>query len=72
MNRAEFIARVGRKGEIYAPKEAREIAGIKPKSLVRIVAEPGRIIVEKIPSIEELLGSYVLSLEGGLSSEATT
>jgi len=51
----ELVLKVGRRGEIYTTKEVRAIVGIKEGGLVRAVVEKGRLIIEPIPSIEEIL-----------------
>jgi len=47
--------RVGSKGELFPPKKLREQAGLKPYSRVNYRLEGGRLIVESIPSLHELL-----------------
>jgi len=48
-------SRVGTKGELFPPKQIREQAGLKPLSRVIYRAERGRLIVERVPSLSELL-----------------
>ena len=52
----EVVLRVGRKGEIYTTKELREKAGIRENGLVRAVVLEGKVVLEPIPTVEELLG----------------
>ena len=49
------ISRVGSKGELFPPKEIREKLGLKAHTKVLYKIEDGRLIVEPIPSIEEVL-----------------
>ena len=48
-------SRVGSKGELFLPKEIREKLGLKPDTKVIYKIENGRLIVEPVPSLEELL-----------------
>lgn len=50
-----FKSRVGSKGELFPPKEIRERLGLKPHTKVIYKVENGRLIVEPVPSIEEVL-----------------
>ena len=50
-----IIGRVGSKGELFPPKEIREKLGLKPHTKVIYRVEKGRLIVEPIPNIEDLL-----------------
>ena len=52
----EVVLRVGRKGEIYTTKELREKTGIRENGLVRAVVLEGKVVLEPIPTVEELLG----------------
>ena len=54
-------AKVGKKGEILPKKPLREISGIKPGDKVLIEAQPGRLIINKIYSIEELLEMPIIA-----------
>jgi AbrB family looped-hinge helix DNA binding protein len=49
------ISRVGSKGEIFPPKEIREKLGLHAHTRVLYRVEDGRLIVEPIPSLEEVL-----------------
>ncbi len=53
MQKAAARGRVGRKGELFPPREIREQAGLKPGDEVSYIVENGRIEVEKIPSLKE-------------------
>jgi bifunctional DNA-binding transcriptional regulator/antitoxin component of YhaV-PrlF toxin-antitoxin module len=48
-------SRVGSKGELFPPKEIREKLGLNVHTRVIYKVEDGRLIVEPIPSIEEIL-----------------
>lgn len=50
-----LISRVGSKGELFPPKEIREKLGLKPHTKVIYKVENGRLIVEPVPGIEEVL-----------------
>ena len=52
----EVVLRVGRKGEIYTTRELREKAGIRENGLVRAMVLEGKVVLEPIPTVEELLG----------------
>lgn len=47
--------RVGTKGELFPPKHLREQAGLKPSSRVSYRVENERLIVERVPSLDEVL-----------------
>jgi len=46
--------KVGSKGEILPKKPLRELAGISPGDVVEIEAEPGKLTIRKILTIEEV------------------
>ena len=48
-------SRVGSKGELFPPKEIRDKLGLKPHTKVIYKVENGRLIVEPVPSLEEVL-----------------
>ncbi|MDH5811234.1 MAG: AbrB/MazE/SpoVT family DNA-binding domain-containing protein [Candidatus Methanomethylicaceae archaeon] len=48
-------SRVGSKGELFPPKDIREKLGLKAHTKVIYKIEDGRLIVEPIPSLEEVL-----------------
>ncbi len=48
-------SRVGSKGELFPPKEIREKLGLRPYTKVIYRIEDGKLIVEPVPSIEEVL-----------------
>ena len=59
---SEIVLKVGKKGEIYTSKELREKTGIRPGGLVRAVVEGRKLIIESIPSIEDLVKEAVVEL----------
>ncbi len=48
-------SRVGSKGEIFPPKEIREKLGLRPHVRVRYKVEDGRLVVEPIPTLHDVL-----------------
>jgi len=44
---------VGKKFDLYPPKEIREELGLKPGQRVLYRVEKGKLVIEVIPSIEE-------------------
>jgi AbrB family looped-hinge helix DNA binding protein len=48
-------SRVGSKGELFPPKEIREKLGLHAHKKVIYKVEGGRLIVEPVPSLEEVL-----------------
>ena len=48
-------SRVGSKGELFPPKEMREKLGLKACTKVLYKVDSGRLIVEPIPTVKELL-----------------
>jgi AbrB family looped-hinge helix DNA binding protein len=48
-------SRVGSRGELFTTKEIREKLGLKPNTKVVLRVEDGRLVVEPIPSLEQLL-----------------
>ena len=48
-------SRVGSKGEIFPPKEMREKLGLYPHTRVRYKVESGRLVVEPVPTLREVL-----------------
>jgi len=49
------VSRVGSKGELFLPKEIREKLGLHAFTKVSYKIESGRLIVEPIPSLREVL-----------------
>jgi len=48
-------SRVGSKGELFPPKEVREKLGLRAHAKVIYKVEDGRLVVEPVPSLEEVL-----------------
>lgn len=48
-------SRVGSKGELFPPKEIRERLGLRPRTKVIYKVVDGRLLVEPVPSLEEVL-----------------
>lgn len=48
-------SRVGSKGELFPPKEIRERLGLRPRMKVIYEVVDGRLLVESVPSLEEVL-----------------
>jgi AbrB family looped-hinge helix DNA binding protein len=48
-------SRVGSKGDLYPPKEIREKLGLKPYTKVIYRVIDGLLVVEPVPSLEEVL-----------------
>jgi bifunctional DNA-binding transcriptional regulator/antitoxin component of YhaV-PrlF toxin-antitoxin module len=48
-------SRVGSKGELFPPKEIREKLGLRAHTRVIYKIEDGRLLVEIVPSLEEVL-----------------
>jgi bifunctional DNA-binding transcriptional regulator/antitoxin component of YhaV-PrlF toxin-antitoxin module len=48
-------SRVGSKGELFPPKEIRKKLGLKTHTKVIYKIESGKLIVEPIPTLEEVL-----------------
>ena len=53
--------RVGSKGELFPPKEIREKLGLKPHTKVLLHVADGKLIVEPIPSLEDLMSREPLA-----------
>lgn len=48
-------SRVGSKGELFPPKEIREKLGLHAHTNVIYRVEAGKLVVEPVPSLEEVL-----------------
>jgi len=59
------IIRVSRKGQATIPKELREQFGIETPGRVFIHEEDGKIVVEPLPSVEEMQGIHAGRYEDG-------
>nr|MDO8099436.1 AbrB/MazE/SpoVT family DNA-binding domain-containing protein [Candidatus Njordarchaeota archaeon] len=49
------VRRVGSKGELFLPKEIREKLGLKPNMKIIYRVEGGRLLVEPVHSLEDML-----------------
>ena len=59
------IIRVSRKGQATIPKELRGRFGIEAPGTVLIYEEEGKIVVEPLPSVEEMQGIHAGRYERG-------
>lgn len=59
------VVRVSQKGQATIPKELREKFGIETPSEVFVYEEQGRIIIEPVPSPDELHGIHAGAHERG-------
>jgi len=51
-----------KKGEIYTSKEIRQKVGIKEGGRVKAIVEEGKLIIEPILAIEEIIKRHVIEL----------
>ena len=59
------VIRVSRKGQATIPKELRERFSIETPGKVLIHEEEGKIVVEPLPSVEEMQGVHAERYEKG-------
>ena len=59
------VIRVSSKGQATIPKELRERFGIEAPGKVFIYEEEGKIVVEPLPSVEEMQGIHAGRYEKG-------
>jgi bifunctional DNA-binding transcriptional regulator/antitoxin component of YhaV-PrlF toxin-antitoxin module len=59
---SEKVLKVGKKGEIFTSKELRASAKITEGGKVKARVVDNKLIIESIPSIEELLANPVLAI----------
>lgn len=59
------IIRVSKKGQATIPKDLRERFGIETPGKVHIHEEEGKIVVEPLPSVEEMQGVHAGRYEKG-------
>ena len=59
---SETVLRVGKRGEIYTRSDIREKVGIKPGGLVKARVEDHRLVIEPIPTVEEMLEQTIVEL----------
>jgi bifunctional DNA-binding transcriptional regulator/antitoxin component of YhaV-PrlF toxin-antitoxin module len=60
---SEAILKVGNKGEIYTDNALRERVGIKKGGKVKAKVSGDALVIEPVPSIEELLRTPVLTVD---------
>lgn len=51
----QYILKIGSKGEIFPPKEVRELLGFNRDQSIIMKVYSNRVIVQKIDSLEEIL-----------------
>ncbi len=59
---SESILKVGKKGEIYTNKDLREKMGIRKGGKVRAIIEGKKLVIEAIPSLEDMLQNPVIHI----------
>jgi bifunctional DNA-binding transcriptional regulator/antitoxin component of YhaV-PrlF toxin-antitoxin module len=59
---SDKILVVGKKGEIFTTKEIRAQAGLKEGGRVRATVVEGKLVVEAVPSLEEVLRTPLLKV----------
>lgn len=59
--KTEDKTKVGKKGQILPKKDLREVSGIKPGDNVFIEAEPGKLVIKKVYSVEEALNMPIIA-----------
>lgn len=65
----EEKAKIGKNGEILLDKPLRELSGINKGDNVLIEALPGKLVINKIYSIDELLDMPIISEESAQEAE---
>jgi len=51
----QYILKIGSKGEIFPPKEVRDLLGFNKDQSIIMKVYSNRVIVQKIDSLEEIL-----------------
>jgi bifunctional DNA-binding transcriptional regulator/antitoxin component of YhaV-PrlF toxin-antitoxin module len=59
---SETILTVGNKGEIYTNSTLRKRLGIKKRGKVKAKVSEGKLIIEPMPSLEELINAPVVKI----------
>jgi AbrB family looped-hinge helix DNA binding protein len=67
--REPTVVRVSQKGQATIPKRLREKFGIEAPGEVFVYEEEGRIVVEPVPSPDELHGIHAEGRERGAATE---
>jgi len=62
MEKKVFLLRVGKRGEIYTRRELREELGIVKGGYVKAYIKDNKMIIEPIPSIEEVIRNTFTNL----------
>ncbi len=57
-----YLLRVGKKGEVYTNKRIRDKTGIKPGGLVKATIKGRALILEPVPTVEDLLDDAFIEL----------
>lgn len=58
---SETILKVGKRGEVFTSEELRKRAKIRKGGRVRATVVEGKLIIEPIPTVEDLIGSPILT-----------
>jgi bifunctional DNA-binding transcriptional regulator/antitoxin component of YhaV-PrlF toxin-antitoxin module len=59
---SEKIFLVGKRGKIYTDEKLRREAGIKKGGRVKATVTDGRLVIEALPSLEDLLRSPMVTV----------
>jgi bifunctional DNA-binding transcriptional regulator/antitoxin component of YhaV-PrlF toxin-antitoxin module len=59
---SDIILTVGNKGEIYTSDAVRKRVGIKKGAKVKAKVSQGKLVIEPLPSLEELISSPVVRI----------
>ncbi len=59
---SEIILTVGTKGEIYTNDALRKRVGIRKRGKVKANVSKGKLIIEPMPSLEELISTPVIKI----------
>jgi bifunctional DNA-binding transcriptional regulator/antitoxin component of YhaV-PrlF toxin-antitoxin module len=59
---SEMVLTVGKKGEIYTNDSLRKKVGIRKRGKVRAVVVEGRLVIEPLPSLEDVLASPLVAM----------
>jgi len=57
------ILKVGKKGEIFTTKRIREALGLQPDTYVAASVVGDKLVIRRIPSLEELLSKYYVEID---------
>ena len=59
---SDILLKVGKKGEIYTNKALREKIGIREGGKVRAIIEGKKLVIEAIPSLEDMIQNPVVHI----------